>query len=296
MDINMYNEKLKNYKNAVEHQLTEVVSMLPHRDSEVAKAAEYSLLSGGKRIRGVLVLAVCDMLCHSYEKALSLAAAVEMVHCYTLIHDDLPCMDDDDLRRGMPACHVKFGEASALLAGDSLLTHAFGVVASAQIPAEALLTAVQLLSYSAGLGGVIYGQDLDLNNCDRTITESMLNEIHRNKTGALISTSVQLGAIAGGSNSQEFLTLRDFAFTLGLTFQIIDDILDVTSTEEELGKPIGSDVECGKTTYVTLYGKERAQKYADLLAEENARELEAVFGEKAAFLLNLQNELLKRRS
>ncbi len=296
MDNMMYNDKLKEYKNAVEHTLTEVVSMLPHRDSEVAKAAEYSLLSGGKRIRGVLVLAVCDMLCQSYEKALSLAAAVEMIHCYTLIHDDLPCMDDDNLRRGMPACHVKYGEASALLAGDSLLTHAFGVVASAQIPAEALLTAVQLLSYSAGLGGVIYGQDLDLNNCDRTITESMLNEIHRNKTGALISTSVQLGAIAAGSNSQEFLTLRDFAFTLGLTFQIIDDILDITSTEEELGKPIGSDVVSGKTTYVTLYGKERAQKYADLLAEENARELEAVFGEKCSFLLCLQEELLKRRS
>ncbi len=296
MDYNCYNENFSKYKNAVEQQLTEVSGMMPHRDSDVAKAAEYSLLSGGKRIRGVLVLAVCEMLCGSYEKALNLAAAIEMIHSYTLIHDDLPCMDDDELRRGMPSCHVKYGEATALLAGDSLLTHAFGVVASAEIPAEALLTAVQLLSYSAGLGGVIYGQDLDLKNCDKTITEAMLNEIHRNKTGALISTAVQFGAIAGGSESDEFLTLRDFAFTLGMTFQIIDDILDVVGDENELGKPIGSDEQSGKTTYVTLYGKDRAMKYATLLAEENARELEAVFGDKAGFLLMLQQELLKRKS
>ncbi len=296
MNVITFKEKYSEYKTAVEQQLIEVMSMLPNRGSEVAKAAEYSLFNGGKRVRGVLVLSVCDMLCGSYEKALNLAASIEMIHCYSLIHDDLPCMDNSDLRRGMPSCHVKYNEATALLAGDCLLTHAFGIVATAEIPSESLLTAVQLLSYSSGLGGMIYGQELDLKNESRPVTESMLKETHQNKTGALIATAVQFGAIAGAASSHEYLTLREFAFNLGLAFQVIDDVLDGTGTVEELGKPTGNDNECGKRTYFTILGLNKAQDYAKQLAETNVEALKTLFDKRTEFLLNLQDELLVRRS
>ncbi len=296
MEVLNYKEQYNEYKSAVEQQLIEIMSMMPNRDSEVAKSAEYSLFNGGKRVRGVLVLAVCDMLCGSYEKALNLAAAIEMIHCYSLIHDDLPCMDDSDLRRGMSSCHVKYGEATALLAGDCLLTHAFGVAVTAEIPSESLLTVVQLLSYTAGLGGMIYGQELDLKNEKRAVTESMLKETHQNKTGALIATSVQFGAIAGGANSHEYLALREFAFNLGLVFQVVDDILDGIGTVEELGKPIGNDNESGKGSYYTLLGPEKAQEYAQHLTNTNIETLNTLFDKKTDFLLQLQDELLTRRN
>ncbi len=294
----MYNYKdlFTDYKTAVEQQLIEVMNMMPNRNCEVSKAAQYSLFNGGKRIRGVLVLAVCDMLSGNYEKALNLAAAIEMIHCYTLIHDDLPCMDDSDKRRGMPSCHIKYGESTALLAGDALLTHAFGVVATAQLPSQTLNTAVQLLSYAAGLGGVIYGQELDLKNENRIINEAMMKETHRNKTGALIATSVQFGALAGLASSHEYLVLREFAYNLGLAFQVIDDILDGIGDEEILGKPTGNDTGSGKTTYFTLYGQEKAHEYAKTLATSNASELKYLFEDKAIFLLDLQDELLERRN
>ncbi len=290
-----YSEKFNEYRNAVEEQLIEAMGMMPHRESLTAKAAEYSLFSGGKRIRGVLTLAVCDLLCGDYEKALDFAAAVEMIHCYSLIHDDLPCMDDDDMRRGMAACHKKFGEATALLAGDMLLTASFGVASAANLPSEQLVTAVQMLSYASGIGGMIYGQELDLRYENCQITESMLKETHRFKTGALISISAQLGALTGKADGDEFLALRDFAYTLGLTFQVIDDILDNTSSTELLGKPIGSDTENSKTTYVTILGVEGAQEYAEQLVASNVAVLTEVFGEKAEFLLDLQDDLLTRR-
>ncbi len=289
-----YKEMYSEYKTAVEQQLIEVMNLLPNRDSDVSKAAEYSLFNGGKRVRGVLVLAVCDMLCGSYEKALNLSAAIEMIHCYSLIHDDLPCMDNSDLRRGMPSCHVKYGEATALLAGDSLLTHAFGVVATAEIASETLLTVVQLLSYSAGLGGMIYGQELDLKNENRSVTEAMLNETHRNKTGALISTSVQLGALAGGASSHEYLALREFAFNLGLAFQVVDDILDGTGDSERLGKPTGNDSQNTKSTYYSLMGLDKAKEFAQSLAVDSETTLTTLFDKRIDFLLTLQNELLIR--
>ncbi len=290
-----YSDKFNEYRTAVEEKLIEVMGVQPHRECDTAKASEYSLFSGGKRIRGVLTLAVCDMLCGSYDKALDFAAAMEMVHCYSLIHDDLPCMDDDDMRRGMPSCHKKYGEATALLAGDNLLTSAFAVVATAELSAQTLLTAVQLLSYSAGTGGMIYGQELDLLYEGKQVTESQLLEVHRNKTGALISVAAQLGALAGDADGEQFLTLRDFAYTLGLAFQVVDDILDGSSSVDLLGKPIGSDEQQGKTTFLTLYGEEKAQRYAKDLCDNNVRSLTDVFGDKAEFLLLLQQELLHRK-
>ncbi len=296
MDVLTYKEKYSEYKTAVEQQLIEVMSMLPNRSSDVSKAAEYSLFNGGKRVRGVLTLAVCDLLSEKYEKALNLAAAVEMIHCYSLIHDDLPCMDNSDMRRGMPSCHIKYGEATALLAGDSLLTHAFGIIATAEIPSESLLTVVQLLSYSAGQGGMIYGQELDLKNEVRSATEAMLKDTHQHKTGALISAAVQFGAIAGGANSHEYLSLRDFAYNLGLAFQVIDDILDGTGSAQELGKPVGNDTGCGKSTYFTLLGEEKALAYAKSLAEESEITLTTLFDKRIDFLLAMQDDLLIRKN
>ena len=251
-------------------------------ESEVCRAARYSLLGGGKRIRAVLVLAVCDMLNGSAEAAEQFAAAVEMLHCYSLIHDDLPCMDNDDLRRGKPSCHKAFGESTAMLAGDVLLTEAFNVVANA--PASPIVSVRAARALGAGAPRQVRD------------SERELRLIHRNKTGALINAAVQMGAAAAQANETQCKELEDYAFGIGLVFQIVDDVLDVTSTAEQLGKPIGSDSENGKTTFVTLYGAEGAMELAKKLNNETCASLHAEFGEKAAFLEQLAKELLVRRS
>ena len=261
-------------------------------ESEVCRAARYSLLGGGKRIRAVLVLAVCDMLNGSAEAAEQFAAAVEMLHCYSLIHDDLPCMDNDDLRRGKPSCHKAFGESTAMLAGDVLLTEAFNVVANAPASPIVSVRAARALGAGAGSHGMVYGQELDLKYEALAATEEQLRLIHRNKTGALINAAVQMGAAAAQANETQCKELEDYAFGIGLVFQIVDDVLDVTSTAEQLG----SDSENGKTTFVTLYGAEGAMELAKKLNNETCASLHAEFGEKAAFLEQLAKELLVRRS
>ena len=240
-------------------------------ESEVCRAARYSLLGGGKRIRAVLVLAVCDMLNGSAEAAEQFAAAVEMLHCYSLIHDDLPCMDNDDLRRGKPSCHKAFGESTAMLAGDVLLTEAFNVVASAPASPIVSVRAARALGAGAGSHGMVYGQELDLKYEALAATEEQLRLIHRNKTGALINAAVQMGAAAAQANETQCKELEDYAFGIGLVFQIVDDVLDVTSTAEQLGKPIGSDSENGKTTFVTLYGAEGAMELAKKTEQRDLR-------------------------
>ena len=265
-------------------------------ESEVCRAARYSLLGGGKRIRAVLVLAVCDMLNGSAEAAEQFAAAVEMLHCYSLIHDDLPCMDNDDLRRGKPSCHKAFGEATAMLAGDVLLTEAFNAVAHAPASAEICVRAAQALGMGAGSHGMVYGQELDLKYEALAATEEQLRLIHRNKTGALINAAVQMGAAAAGAAPQQCEILASYAYGLGLVFQIVDDVLDVTSTPEQLGKPIGSDNENGKTTFVTLYGTDGAMVLAQKLNEQICNDLQQHFGAKAAFLQQLAQQLLVRKN
>ena len=224
------------------------------------------------------------------------AAAGERLHCYSLIHDDLPCMDNDDLRRGKPSCHKAFGESTAMLAGDVLLTEAFNVVASAPASPIVSVRAARALGAGAGSHGMVYGQELDLKYEALAATEEQLRLIHRNKTGALINAAVQMGAAAAQANETQCKELEDYAFGIGLVFQIVDDVLDVTSTAEQLGKPIGSDSENGKTTFVTLYGAEGAMELAKKLNNETCVSLHAEFGEKAAFLEQLAKELLVRRS
>ena len=264
--------------------------------SEVCRAARYSLLGGGKRIRAVLVLSVCDLLGGDKAAAGQFAAAVEMLHCYSLIHDDLPCMDNDDLRRGRPSCHKAFDEATAMLAGDVLLTEAFEAIANAPASAQACVRAARALGAGAGSRGMVYGQELDLKYEALSATEDQLRLIHRNKTGALINAAVQMGAAAAEADTETCRVLEAYAYGLGLVFQIVDDVLDVTSTPEQLGKPIGSDSENGKTTFATLYGVQGAMDLAQKLNAETCAQLHSHFGTKAAFLEQLAQQLLVRKS
>ena len=224
------------------------------------------------------------------------AAAVEMLHCYSLIHDDLPCMDNDDLRRGRPSCHKAFDEATAMLAGDVLLTEAFEVITNAPADADVCVRAAAALSAGAGSRGMVYGQELDLKYEALAATEEQLRLIHRNKTGALINAAIQMGAAAARADDAQCRALERYAYGLGLVFQIVDDVLDVTSTPEQLGKPIGSDSENGKTTFVTLYGAEGAMQLAQDLNNETCAELRRNFGSKAAFLEQLAQQLLVRKN
>lgn len=263
-------------------------------ESDVCRAARYSLLGGGKRIRAVLVLAVCDMLNGDAAAADQFAAAVEMLHCYSLIHDDLPCMDNDDMRRGKPSSHIKFGEANALLAGDSLLTFAFQTAGEAKdIPADAVAKAVSLLARAAGCAGMIAGQVQDLENENKTVSVDDLRSVDVLKTGELIRCACQLGCIAAGADDKKLEAARIYAENLGIAFQIVDDILDVTSDEATLGKPIGSDAENCKNTYVSLLGLEKAQKIAAELTDKAIDALK-VFADEAEFLISLSEKLLSR--
>lgn len=270
-------------------------SFLPEQ-SEVCRAARYSLMGGGKRVRAVLVLGVCDMLGGNMAAAEQFAAAVEMLHCYSLIHDDLPCMDNDDMRRGRPSCHKAFGEATAMLAGDVLLTEAFEAVAAAPAEADICAAAARALGAGAGSRGMVYGQEIDLKYEALAATEEQMRLIHRHKTGALINAAVQMGAAAARAGEQERKALEQYAYGVGLVFQIVDDVLDVTSTPEQLGKPVGSDSQNGKTTFVTLYGAEGALRLARQLNDETCGALDKAFGGKAEFLLSLAKALLERRS
>lgn len=263
--------------------------------SEVCRAARYSLLSGGKRVRGVLVLAACDLLGGKPREAAPLAAAIEMLHCYSLIHDDLPCMDNDDFRRGKPSCHKAFGEATALLAGDALLTTAFEAISDAPLPAAACVKAAKSLAEAAGGRGMVLGQELDLRlEQDPCATEEDLRAVHRGKTGALINAAVQMGASSAGAAEADHERLARYAYDLGLVFQIVDDVLDVTSTQQTLGKPTGSDAANGKTTFATLFGPERAMEMAAEITGRACSELEEAYGLRAEFLCGFARALLRR--
>ena len=240
----------------------------PHR--ELLDAMRYSLLAGGKRIRPVLALKFCEAVCGEMEPALDYACGIEMLHTYSLIHDDLPCMDDDDLRRGKPTCHVKYGEWLALLAGDALQTAAFERLAASERTSPAANgRACAVLARAAGQAGMCAGQYLDIKEEGRELDADRLTQIHIWKTSALLEAACLLGLTASPvePSPEQWAAAERYARELGLAFQIRDDMLDVESTEEELGKPIGSDAENGKTTFAALYGLEECA----CLVAENTR-------------------------
>lgn len=278
----------------IEACLRDVFAGLPSR-GDIYPAMEYSLLAGGKRLRPLLTLACCRLCGGDAELALPLGCAVEMVHTYSLIHDDLPSMDNDDLRRGKPTNHKVFGEATAILAGDGLLTAAFGVIAEARALTESQrLLAVQALSAAAGPQGMVGGQVLDMDGEDHALSKSEIEELQRLKTGALISCAARMGCIAACADERTVLAIDGYARCLGLAFQVRDDILDVTSTIEELGKPIGSDAEQGKTTFVTLLGLEECQRWVEQLSDEACRCLDGL--PRTEFLRELAERLALREN
>ena len=255
------------YPDDLREQVDEYLQQLRFSDTPATEGLEeamlYSLLAGGKRIRPVLALATASSLGQAPESMMPLAAALEMIHSYSLIHDDLPAMDDDDLRRGKPSCHVAFGEDVAILAGDALYAEAFRLILSQQQgdPLLLLSAAVELAA-ATGVNGMVGGQYLDVEGAAADGPEG-LRELHSRKTGRLINASVECVCLLNGVNEQRLLAYRAFAAELGVLFQIVDDILDVTGSDEELGKPSGSDERQGKRTYVSEFGLEQAKALAD---------------------------------
>ncbi len=242
----------------IEQRLNELI---PSASSPLVCAARYSLLAPGKRLRPQLVLAAAEAFGAKVENALDPACALEMIHTYSLIHDDLPCMDDDDLRRGMPSLHKVYGEAIALLAGDYLLTYAFEVLSKApQLSAEQKIALIQTLSQAGGSEGMIGGQAIDIEAEGTEIDQEMLMKMHEGKTAALLAAALVSGAIIANAKDEEQQKMHQVGLKIGLAYQILDDILDATKTTEELGKPAGSDAKKNKPTAVTIYGLDGARK------------------------------------
>lgn len=251
----------------IEAYLKHVFAGQPHY-ADLQEAMNYSLLAGGKRIRPILTMETCRMCGGDVEKALPFAAALEMVHTYSLVHDDLPAMDNDDLRRGRPTNHVVYGEATAILVGDGLLTAAFEQLTCAKLPAEQVAAAVACLAKAAGPAGMVGGQALDMAGEGRALTKQELEQLQSLKTGALISAAAQLGCIAAGGSDAQIEGLQHYAQALGRAFQVRDDMLDVISSEEELGKPVGSDHVNEKSTFVTALGLDGCAKLVEQLTQE----------------------------
>ncbi len=251
----------------IETYLSDVFQNDP-RYADLQEAMEYSLLSGGKRLRPVLTLETCRMCGGNLQAALPFACGVEMVHTYSLIHDDLPAMDNADLRRGRPTNHTVYGEATAILAGDGLLTAAFGQLAGAELPPDRIVAAVSCLSAAAGPAGMVGGQAMDMAGEGRALTREELELLQSLKTGALISASAELGCIAAGGNPEQADRVRRYAQALGRAFQVRDDMLDVISSDQELGKSVGSDRANEKSTFVTALGLDGCQALVERLTQQ----------------------------
>ena len=262
------------------------------RYADLQESMEYSLLAGGKRVRPVLTLETCRMCGGTPEMALSFACAVEMVHTYSLIHDDLPAMDNDELRRGRPTNHIVYGESTAILAGDALLTAAFEQLTHAGLPAERIVEAVECLSQAAGPAGMVGGQALDMAGEGRALDREELELLQSLKTGALISAAAELGCIAAGGTRSQRDRVRAYAQALGRAFQVRDDMLDVTSSEKELGKTIGSDRDNEKSTFVTALGLDGCAALVERLTRQG---IEALSGfERPDFHIWLARQMAQR--
>lgn len=261
-------QRNQEYKTYLEQFLKEFYTRFRELPQEkLFDAMEYSLHAGGKRLRPIMTMEFCRLCCGDWKKAAPFAGAIELIQTYSLIHDDLPSMDNDDFRRGRPTNHKIFGEAMAILAGDALLTDAFMLAASQPLDDPTMMgVAIGVLGQNAGSLGMVGGQVLDINSEERTLTEQEVLDIQTRKTGALINAACVLGVIAGGGNDDQIAAAAQFAAGLGLAFQIRDDMLDVIGTAEEMGKGVGTDT--GKNTFVRLYGLEKCeelvQKYTDL--------------------------------
>ena len=290
-------EVLARYVPPVERGLETAVPELGGQLGPLHEAMRYSLLAGGKRLRPALCLASCEAVGGDPERAIAPAVALELIHTYSLIHDDLPCMDDDDLRRGRPTSHRVYGEAMAVLAGDGLLTRAFGVLLEEEgLGGEARVEMGKILATAAGSQGMVGGQALDLAaEGSEDVDIPTLQYIHTHKTGALFSAACRLGAIAGGAAEDVVSNLGKFGLKIGLAFQVVDDLLDETQGSEELGKKSGKDRARGKATYPRLLGHSESRRRVEELSEE-ARTIARSFGERGESLDHLSRFLVSRSS
>lgn len=295
MENSIFKSRLKEFAdmtNGELERLKENAADNAYCQKSIVEAMWYSLSAGGKRIRPVLMLEFCRVCGGDVKAVLPSACALEMIHTFSLIHDDLPCMDNDDMRRGKPSCHKAYGEAQALLAGDALLNLAYEIIAGREgLSAEIKIAIIAELSRSVGLNGMIGGQVIDTSYSGK-MTAELLIKMYEMKTGALLKAACKMGCIAANADSTKLKAAETYAEKLGLAFQIKDDILDVSGDEKLLGKPIGSDRDSGKTTYVSLFGLEESRKAAERLTKEALAELD-VFGDNG-FLKELTMFLLER--
>ena len=292
-----FKDKLEQYRVLIDNSLMNYVTKPDFEEKRVYDAMAYAFTGGGKRIRPILTLEFCRLCGMDISYALPFACAVEMIHCYSLVHDDLPCMDDDALRRGKPSCHIAYGEAYALLAGDGLLTLAFetmlkkyeGSIVTPQNSARAALE----LAKQAGYCGMIGGQTVDIASEGKEINLETLKLMHSLKTGALISAACKIGCIIAGASEEKICAAQEYAKNIGLAFQITDDVLDAVGDTAQLGKNVGSDEANNKTTFVSLMGVEKSLEAACELTEKAKSELE-IFGSDSEFLCELADYLAKR--
>ncbi|ANW99485.1 farnesyl-diphosphate synthase [Thermoclostridium stercorarium subsp. thermolacticum DSM 2910] len=296
-----FKEEMRNLTALVDDSLVKYFDRLNREvpEKRLVESMSYSVMAGGKRIRPVLMLAVTKMLSGDPQEVMPFAAAIEMIHTYSLIHDDLPAMDNDDYRRGKLTNHKVFGEAMAILAGDALLNEAFSLLFEASANAgdkmEHWVKASCIIARAAGRDGMIAGQVIDMESEGTQVSATKLKTMHRKKTGALITASVIVPAVFLGLSEDKIKALTEYAENIGIAFQIRDDILDVEGTIEELGKPVGSDERNRKTTYVSLYGLDGAK---EMLREVTRKAVESldVFGERAWFLKEIAYYIAERRN
>ncbi len=294
------NELLEQYAKLTDDWLNANLTEYNSYTAKLTEGMRYSVLSGGKRIRPALMFASASVFFDDIESVIPFAGSIEVLHAYSLIHDDLPAMDDDDLRRGKPTNHIKYGYAEAILAGDALLTKAFEFISDRAFTPDLCdkvrLDAVNLLSIAAGDKGMVAGQYLDIISDDGASNLEELEFIHLHKTAALIKYSSSMGAVlANKRGSEDYDRLMKYGENIGLAFQIADDILDITSTEEVLGKKIGSDEANSKITYPVIYGVDKSKTIAQQLVDE-AVELVQVYGEKSNTLVDIANMVIERKS
>ena len=282
------------YKNLVDLKLSEFFNPSGLSYDGLLESMHYSLTAGGKRIRPTLVLEFCRISGGDIEKALPVACAIEMLHTYSLIHDDLPCMDNDDLRRGKPTNHVVYGECTATLAGDALQAEAFGTIARSELPAENKIACVEILADAVGSDGMCAGQYLDMVGESKRLTEEELDDINSRKTGALLIAACRMGVAAAGGSGEMLEAAAHYGACVGAAFQIRDDILDVISTSEELGKPIGSDAQEHKNTYMALLGESKCMEMIEKLTNQAKSALCGAFDD-TKFLCDLADSMVTRR-
>lgn len=283
------------YKKYVDAKLSEYFEPSGLSYDGLLESMHYSLTAGGKRIRPMLVLEFCRISGGNIEKTLPVACAIEMLHTYSLIHDDLPCMDNDALRRGKPTNHVVYGECTATLAGDALQAEAFGTIARSQLPAEARVTCVEILADAVGSDGMCAGQYLDMVGENKLLSEDELNDINSRKTGSLLTAACRMGVAAAGGNKAMLEAAAQYGACVGAAFQIRDDILDVISTSEELGKPVGSDAQEQKNTYMALLGEDKCMQMIEKLTDQAKNAIAGAF-EDTKFLCELADSMVTRKN